>query len=453
MYGSPPDGSDGQPACKINYIRMKKLQRILISAFLLAVVLVSRAQIPEQMVKVIVTPNNDDWLYKPGEKALFTVQVLYHNNPLKGVKAHYEAGPEKLEPVKKDSLVLDGRNFVIDGGTLKTPGFLRCIVTVSYEGNRYQGMATAGFDPEKIKQTVPRPADFNDFWNKAKAELSRIPLDTRMTLMPERCTEKVNVYHVSILNYGYSRIYGIVAIPRKEGKFPAVLFVPGAGVRGYAPDMDLAEKGIITFVIGIHGIPVNLDPGVYQDLANGALREYYTFNLDNRDRYYYKRVYLGCVRANDFLVSLPQYDGSSLAVTGGSQGGALAIITAALDNRTRFLASLYPALCDVTGYLEGRAGGWPHFFLKNNAAFHNYKEKLATIPYYDVVNFARELKVPGFYTWGFNDEVCPPTSMYAAYNLISSPKTLKLIHDTGHWTYPEQHSILRNWLTEKLGVK
>jgi cephalosporin-C deacetylase-like acetyl esterase len=117
------------------------------------------------------------------------------------------------------------------------------------------------------------------------------------------------------------------------------------------------------------------------------------------------------------------------------------------------LQPFIPALCDVTGYLNGRAGGWPHFFDKNNAQFHNLKEKLETLPYYDVVNFARELKIPGFYTWGFNDETCPPTSMYAAYNLISSPKTLTLIHDTGHWTYPEQHFMLRNWLTEKLGIK
>jgi cephalosporin-C deacetylase-like acetyl esterase len=45
--------------------------------------------------------------------------------------------------------------------------------------------------------------------------------------------------------------------------------------------------------------------------------------MDNKDRYYYKRAYLGCVRANEFYNSLPQFDGQNLAVTGGSQGGAL----------------------------------------------------------------------------------------------------------------------------------
>jgi cephalosporin-C deacetylase-like acetyl esterase len=206
-------------------------------------------------------------------------------------------------------------------------------------------------------------------------------------------------------------------------------------------------------VIGIRGVPVTMDPGVYFDLGGGALREYWTFNMDNKGRYYYKRVYLGCVRANDFIASLPQFDGTNLAVMGGSQGGALSIITASLDPRVRYLAAKYPALSDVTGYLSGRAGGWPHFFDKNNSAYHNIKEKLETIQYYDVVNFARGIKVPGFYTWGFNDETCPPTSMYAAYNMINAQKILHLALETGHWTFPEQNVKMQNWLIDNLTGK
>jgi len=411
------------------------------------------AQIPEQMIKVIVSPDHNDWVYKTGEKAMFSVRILYHNNPLKGIKAYYEVGPEKMDPVKKDSVLLAGKDLVIDGGTMKSPGFLRCVVTIEYEGRRYRGLATAGFNPEAIKPTVQHPSDFNAFWDSAKSDLAKIPVNARMTLMPERCTENVNVYMVSLQNIGNSRIYGIVSIPKKDGKYPAVLTVPGAGVRAYSPDINMAERGVITFVIGIHGVPVTLDPGVYADLGGGALREYWTFNMDNRDRYYYKRVYLGCVRANDFLTSLPQYDGENLAVTGGSQGGALSIITASLDSRVKYLAAAYPALCDVTGYLSGRAGGWPHFYDKNNVQFHNTKEKLETIPYFDVVNFARGIKIPGFYTWGFNDETCPPTSMYAAYNLINSSRVLYLALETGHWTYPEQNIKLQNWLIKNLTEK
>jgi cephalosporin-C deacetylase-like acetyl esterase len=196
-----------------------------------------------------------------------------------------------------------------------------------------------------------------------------------------------------------------------------------------------------------------MEPGVYTSLAQGALSNYWTYNMDNRDRFYYKRVYLGCIRANDLIASLPQYDGTHLGVTGGSQGGALSIVTAALDSRVKYLAAFYPALSDVTGYLEGRAGGWPHYLEKNNLALNNTKEKISTLAYYDVVNFARQMKTPGNYSWGFNDETCPPTSMYAAYNQIKSPKQLYLALETGHWTYPEQNEKLGSWLQEQLKAK
>jgi cephalosporin-C deacetylase len=413
------------------------------------------AQPIEQFIKVIVSPDHSDWTYKTGEPVKFQISVLQNGNPVKDVKIRYQIGPEKLEPtVKKEGVLLTKGVLTVDGGTFKSAGFLRCVAEADVDGKLYKGMATAGFDPLTIKPTVNNPQDFVQFWDEAKTALATIPIDARMTLLPERCTEKVNVYHVNLQNFRVgSRLYGILCIPKKEGKYPALLKVPGAGVRPYAGDVAMAEKGIITFEIGIHGIPVTMEPGVYSDLGASTLYQYFNYNLDNKDRYYYKRVYLGCVRANDFLVSLPEYDGSNLAVAGGSQGGALSIITAALDPRIKFLAAFYPALSDVTGYLNGRAGGWPHIFEKNNLPFNNMKEKIETVGYYDVVNFARLLKVPGFYSWGFNDETCPPTSMYAAYNVITSPKDLYLALETGHWTYPEQREKFNLWLEQKLTSK
>jgi cephalosporin-C deacetylase-like acetyl esterase len=421
---------------------------ILLITFSLSCIIT--AQPVEQLVKVIVTPDHDNWQYKPGEKAVFTVQVFYHNNPLKGIKAYYEIGPEKLEPSKKDFVELTDKAITLDGGTMSSPGFLRCVVTVEYEGKKYRGLATAGYNPADIKPTIKQPDDFKSFWESAKTELAGIPMNPKMVLMPERCTENVNVYLVTLQNFGNSKLYGILAVPKKDGRYPALLRVPGAGVRPYSPDVDLAENGVISFVIGIHGIPVVMDPGVYTDMSAGALREYFNYNLDNKDRYYYKRVYMGCVRANDFIFSIPQFDGLNLAVAGGSQGGALSIITASLDSRVKYLAAQYPALCDLTGYLHGRAGGWPHIFNSYNIQFNKTKEKLETAEYYDVVNFARGLKIPGYYTWGFNDETCPPTSMYAAYNVIKSAKELDLYLETGHWTYPEQVARVQKWILDKL---
>jgi len=412
------------------------------------------AQPVNTFVKVIVAPDHTDWTYKLNEPATFKVTVLKDGNPLKNIAIKYQVGPEKMEPVKKDSIVLKDGTFTIAPTSLKTPGFIQCIVTVNYEEKEYRGLATVGYEPNAIKPTVENPKDFISFWETAKAELAKVPMDARMTLMPERCTEHVNVYHVNLQNQrAGTRLYGILCVPKKEGKYPALLQVPGAGTRPYGGDIANAEKGIITFQIGIHGVPVNMDPVVYNNLGAGALNGYWYFNLENRDRYYYKRVYLGCVRANDFLHSLPQFDGVNLGVTGGSQGGALSIVTAALDPRVKYLGAYYPALSDVTGYLNGRAGGWPHLFDKNNLAFNNSKEKIETVGYYDVVNFARQLKIPGMYTWGFNDETCPPTSMYASYNVITAPKSLFLALETGHWTYPEQNEKMNNWIVEKLKGK
>lgn len=409
------------------------------------------AQPVEKLVKIVVSPDHADWLYKPGEKATFSVLVMKYNEPVQDVMARFEYGPEQMVPDRRDSARLKEGKLRIEAGTMKEPGFLRCKVSVVMDGVRYENLATAAFSPELIQPATAVPADFENFWNNAKAEASRLPLDPKMVLLPERCTEKVNVYHASIQNYKPGmRLYGILSIPKKPGKYPALLRVPGAGVRAYAGDVSMAENGIITFEIGIHGIPVTMDPAVYLDLGKTTLDGYPFFNLDDRDRYYYKRVYLGCVKAIDFLCTLPEYDGSTLAVTGGSQGGALSIVTAGLDSRVKYLAAFYPALCDLTGYLSGRAGGWPHMFAEYNKTFNVKKDKIETSKYYDVVNFARLVKAPGFYSWGYNDLTCPPTSMYSAYNVVQAQKKLVIFEETGHWTYPEQIELSRKWLLEKL---
>lgn len=427
------------------------VRNIFLSVAVLLCVYTGYAQPTEQLIKVVVAPDRADWTYQTGDKAKFTITVLKSGNVLKNAVVKYEIGPEKMDPTKKDSLSLANGTLTVDGGTLKTAGFLRCVATAIVDGKSYRGLATAGFSPAQITPAITDPSDFDSFWNNAKADLAKVPLDARMTLLPDRCTETVNVYHVNIQNFREgTRLYGILAMPKKEGKYPAILHVPGAGARPYSGDIGNAERGLITLQIGIHGVPVNMDPVVYSNMMAGPLAGYWNYNLDDRDRYYYKRVYLGCVRANDFLVSLPQFDGVNLGVAGGSQGGALAITTAAIDTRVRFLTSLYPALSDVTGYLKERAGGWPHLFEKNNLAFNNTPEKIKTAGYYDVVNFARRLKIPGMYSLGYNDETCPPTSMYAAYNVITAPKEIYVVPETGHWTYPEQREKLNNWLVSRL---
>ncbi len=406
----------------------------------------SVAQPSKELVRVIVAPDHDNWEYAVGENAKFTITVLQYGNPVKGIKLNYEIKPEKTKSGKEGSITLEKGVLTLDGGTMPKPGFLRCTASVTVGGKTYSDFATAGFSVDKIKPTTSLPVDFTEFWENAKKDLAKIPVEATATLIPNRCTDKVDVYHISVRNIS-GNIYGILCKPKKAGKYPAILRVPGAGIRPYNGDISNAEKGIITLEIGIHGIPVNLDPQVYEDLSSGALRDYWTINMDDKDKFYYKRVYLGCVRAIDYIFSLPEFDGENIAVSGGSQGGTLSIITTSLDPRVKYLVVYFPALCDLTGYLEGRAGGWPHMFQDE---FTNKNEKIAVSKYYDVVNFARFIKVPGFYSWGFNDDVCPPTSIFSAYNVIEAPKDKHLFLDTGHWVYQEETELGNNWLLEKL---
>lgn len=422
--------------------------RITSLIILLSVTLALFSQPTVRMIQVLITPNHSNLLYDKGETVKFNVSVLKNSIPLNDVAVRYEISEDMMKPHKTDKSILKDGTMTINAGTMKNAGFLRCRVFATYNSNEYEGVATVGFNPESIVPTTELPTDFVQFWDKAKAEAAKIPMDIMMTLVPERCTEKVDVYHVSVQNYEYgSRIYGMLCVPKKEGKYPAILKVPGAGIRAYYGDVADAEKGYIVFEIGIHGIPVNLTGDIYTNLYQGALKNYHTFNLDNKDKYYYKRVYLGCVRAIDFIYTLPKFDGTNLITLGGSQGGALSIVTAGLDKRVKGLVAFYPALCDLTGYLHGRAGGWPHMFRDQE---NNTPEKIATSQYYDVVNFARQLNVPGFYSWGYNDMVCPPTTTFSAFNSMKSPKQIFIMENTAHYAYPEQWSEAWKWVANFL---
>jgi cephalosporin-C deacetylase len=425
----------------------KNITRLLLQSILLITIsLTAFSQPATTLVKVIVSPNHPDWTYKVNEKAKFSVQVLKYGNLLENVTIDYEIGPEKQPDIEKKGVVLkDGTTEF--SGTMKVPGFYRVSVWAIVDGKRYEGLATAGFDPEKIQPTVKDPSDFDKFWNDAITEARTVDLDPEITLVPEQCTSEANIYHISFQNEKYgSRIYGMLSMPKKHGKYPAILRVPGAGIRPYNGDPRTAAQGVIKLEIGIHGIPVNLDREVYNNLSRGALSSYWSIRMNERDAHYYKRVYLGCVRAVDFIYSLPEFNGNDVAVTGGSQGGALTIITAGLDKRIKKMAAFYPALCDYSGYLNKRAGGWPHYF--RNA--EPKAGEVETLAYFDVVNFARRVTAPGIYSWGYNDTTCPPTSMYSAYNVITAPKELHIFQETGHWTFPEETQLLNNWLVKQI---
>ncbi len=423
---------------------MKRIYLFLLSLFCGLTII---AQIRGNEIRVVVSPDRTDWTYRLNEKCTFTVRVIKARNLLSDVRIDYELGPEMYPTEAKKNVLLKDGTLKLQG-VMKTSGFFRCKVKAHVGGRTYEGMATAAYAPEQLRPVAELPADFRDYWANTLKQARNTPLEPVMTLLPERCTMTDNVYQVSFRTKEWGgRFYGILSIPKKEGKYPALLRVPGAGVRPYMGDTYTAPGKVITLEVGIHGIPVTIEQSVYDALASGALNNYWAFCRDNKDSFYYNRVIVGVLRAVDFICSLPQYNGQALGVTGSSQGGALSVIAAALDSRVTFLAAVHPALCDHEASLQKRACGWPHYFYYGGAS--DVKE-LETVRYYDTANFARLLTVPAWFSWGYNDDVCPPTSMYAAYNVVSSPKELHPYLETGHYWYQEQWDEWLEWLRKRL---
>ncbi|PWG80844.1 acetylxylan esterase [Pararcticibacter amylolyticus] len=408
------------------------------------------AAAPVGLVDFVLSPDSENWLYPLNQNASVSILVLKYGLPLKGAVIDYEYGPEMFPVDKKGSLTLKQGTAKIDIGSCSKPGFRQLSVKTVYDGKVYRGAIKLGWEPEKIQPTVSMPADFMRFWNKETEGCRKVPLDPELTFLKEYSTPDVDVYLVKIhISQGGKAVYGYLCKPKGAGKYPVLFSPPGAGIKGIAPSVFYAKQGFISFTTEIHGISPLLDAATYKEISN-AFGDYWYHHISNRDEYYYKDVYLGCVRSVDFLCSLPEFDGKNVVVTGGSQGGALSIVTAALNKRVTCLAAFYPALCDLTGYLHGRAGGWPHIFSPKNSPVTDRPENIKCLAYYDVVNFAKNISVPGFYSWGYNDNTCPPTSIYAAVNSIPVAKTVVITPITGHWRFEETNQQSVDWIRSQL---
>lgn len=405
----------------------------------------------------LTVPDHADWLYQTGENAKVEVSFCKYGIPRDG-ELKYSIGNDMLQPDKHGSVKLKNGRAVINMGTKKTPGFRDMKLSVSLDGKTYEHHIKVGFSVDKIKPYTQEPQDFRSFWQKNVEELKQVPMSYTKELYKDYCTDKIDCYLVKLQidQMGHS-MYGFLFYPKnaQPGKHPVVLCPPGAGIKTIKDPMRnkyYAENGFVRFEVEIHGLDPRISSETFGEISrtfNDRNGGYLANGLENKDIYYMKHVYVGLVRCIDFLTSLPEWDGKNVAVQGGSQGGALAIIAAGLDSRVTQCVANHPALSDMAGYAaKGGTGGYPHFCRQPQILSN--KDCLNTLAYFDVVNFARYVKAPTYLTWGYNDVTCPPTTSYAVWNTLKCTKESLLTPINEHWTTTETNRGQMEWIKAHL---
>ena len=408
----------------------------------------------------LTVPNHADWLYKTGEKAKVEVSLYRYGIP-QDVEVAYEIGPDMMPATASGKVMLKGGRATIDMGTMKTPGFLDLRLTASLGNKKYQHHVKVAFSPEQLKPYTKNPIDFDAFWQnaieKARKEVSVERLAVSKKKVDDYCTDETDMYLLKLKTDGRHSVYGYLSMPKANSqkpnaKYPVVLCPPGAGVKTIKEPMRnlyYAKNGFIRLEMDIHGLNPEMTAEQFKEISSAFDHEngYLCNGLDDKGNYYMKHVYVACIRALDYLCSLPEWDGKNVFVQGGSQGGALSLITAGLDPRVTACVANHPALSDMAGYLDNRAGGYPHFNKMNKMLT---PAKVETMAYYDVVNFARRITCPVYLTWGYNDNVCPPTTSYIVWNMITAPKESLITPINEHWTSDDTNYGQMLWLKEYL---
>lgn len=403
----------------------------------------------------VTVPDHADWLYATGEQAVVDVQLYHYGVPCH-TEVYYEIGTDMMEADSHGTVTLNDGRATIAMGTMTEPGFRDLRLKATIDGDVTEHHVKVGYDVHRLTAYTQEPADFTAFWQESIKQMRSTPLTYTMEPAPEYSTDAIDCHLVKLyVNSRKQAVYGYLFVPRQaaDGSCPVVLCPPGAGVKTIKEPLRhkyYAEQGCIRLEMEIHGLDPRLPTETFGDISrafNTGETGYLCNALDSRDNYYMRHVYLACVRAIDLLTSLPQWDGRNVIVQGGSQGGALSIVTAALDERVTQCVANHPALADMARYAAGKTGGYPHFNKMNGMMT---ADKLRTMAYYDVVNFARHVTATTFLTWGYNDSTCPPTTSYIVYNTLGCEKEALITPINEHWTSDRTDRSQLDWIRRHL---
>jgi cephalosporin-C deacetylase-like acetyl esterase len=266
----------------------------------------------------------------------------------------------------------------------------------------------AAVAPSRLGPSVPRPADFDAFWNAKLAAQAEVPIDAALTpVSTEVPGVELNIFELQALG---SKVHGYVAKPAREGRFPAVIQLQYAGVYALnaAADARRAAEGWLLVNVDSHDkLP--------SDPSGTVPRNYQTIGNTDREQSYFLNMYLRDSRALDYVRTRPDWDGRTIVVMGGSMGGQQSLALAGLrpEAVTAVLVCV-PAGADSNGDLHGRKAGYPNWPSSN-------PDVMKTALFFDTVNFAPRIKAPVMAGFGFIDTISPPAGVWTVLNEIPGP--------------------------------
>jgi cephalosporin-C deacetylase len=265
------------------------------------------------------------------------------------------------------------------------------------------------------RSKVRKPDDFDAFWDDVLRQASVVPLEPEVVADPLRTSEDVEVFQVFYTSIDHVRVAAWYCRPvQRAALMPAIMFMPGYQMDPPIPK-DWARKGYIALSVAPRGklrSTGQFNPG-YPNLL--------THNIVDRHTYAYRGFYVDTWRGIDFLMTRPEVDPTRLGITGSSQGGGLAITTAAMRSEVRAAAAGAPYLCGFVDAIELEQT-YPYEEINDYLRLHpeSRPEVEGTLAYFDGINFADKISCPIVVNIGLQDNVCPLETGYALFDKIGA---------------------------------
>ena len=292
------------------------------------------------------------------------------------------------------------------------------------------------------------PADFDSFWKSTLDEARSFPLNATFEKVDYGLVAQ-EIYDVTFNGFGGQPVKGWLILPtQRDGKIPCVVeFIGYGGGRNFGFDWLLwASAGYAHFVMDTRGQGSAWSPGdtpdLYADGGNAHFPGSMTKGILDPKHYYYRRVFTDAVRAIEATRSHSAVDATQIAVTGGSQGGGITIAAAGLDLEVVAAMPDVPFLCHYRRATEIE-DTYPYKEIAEYCHIHRDQVDtvFSTLSYFDGVNFAVRTKAKTLFSVGLMDKICPPSTVYAAYNYWAGEKDIKVYSYNGHEGGGSYHTL------------